>query len=63
MGLLCDLREEGKAIFMSTHDIFRASEFADRVAIMKTGRLLATMSREELKARDLHKIYLDFMSN
>lgn len=63
MALLSDLREEGKAIFMSTHDIFRASEFADRVAIMKTGRLLATLSRDELKAFDLHKIYLDYMSN
>ena len=30
MGLLRELRAEGRAIFMSTHDIFRAKEEADR---------------------------------
>ena len=35
-----ELKREGKAILMSTHDIFRAKEIADRVGIMKEGRLV-----------------------
>ncbi len=35
------LREQGKASLMITHDIFRAKIIADRVGIMKHGRLVA----------------------
>jgi ABC-2 type transport system ATP-binding protein len=59
--LLKELRDEGKAIFLSTHDIFRAREFADRVGIMKEGRLVLVRKREELEEEDLEKIYLDYM--
>ena len=38
--LLEVLRDEGKAILMSTHDIFRAKEIADTVAIMNHGKIL-----------------------
>ena len=38
--LLYKLRDEGKTIFMSTHDIFRAKEMADVVGIMKGGQLV-----------------------
>jgi ABC-2 type transport system ATP-binding protein len=58
---LKELRDEGKAIFMSTHDIFRAKEFADRVGIMKEGRLVMVRTREELEHEDLEEIYLDYM--
>lgn len=61
MALLLDMRGEGKAIFMSTHDIFRAREYADRVGIMKQGRLLLTLGKDELEKEDLQKMYLDFM--
>lgn len=61
MALLHALRAEGRAIFMSTHDIFRARESADRVGIMKEGRLLAVRTREELGREDLHRLYLEAM--
>jgi ABC-2 type transport system ATP-binding protein len=61
MALLHALRGEGRAIFMSTHDIFRARESADRVGIMKEGRLLAVRTREELGREDLHRLYLQTM--
>ena len=38
--LLSELRDEGKAILMSTHDIFRAKEIADTVGIMNNGNLV-----------------------
>ncbi len=60
MQLLEGLRDEGKAIFMATHDIFRARTLADRVGIMKSGRLIMERTREELE-EDLEKLYLDYM--
>jgi ABC-2 type transport system ATP-binding protein len=61
MALLAELRNEGKAILMSTHDIFRAKEHADRVGIMKEGRLVAVLTRQELAVRDLEELYLEYM--
>ena len=61
MDLLEELRGEGKAVFMSTHDIFRARTLADRVGIMKAGRLIMERTRRELEAEDLEKLYLDYM--
>ena len=46
---------------MSTHDIFRARSLADRVAIMKSGRLIMERTREELAEEDLEQLYLDYM--
>ena len=61
LKILKGLKEEGKAIFMSTHDIFRAKMVADRVGIMKEGRLVMLRTREEFMEEDLEKIYLDYM--
>jgi ABC-2 type transport system ATP-binding protein len=61
LEILQELRGEGKAILMSTHDIFRAKEIGDRVGIMKEGRLVLERSREELRSEDLVKIYIDYM--
>jgi len=55
---LCD---DGKSILMCTHDIFRAKTVADRVGIMKEGRLVMVRTREEFLEEDLEKIYLDYM--
>lgn len=61
LEILNELKDEGKAILMSTHDIFRAKEIADRVGIMKEGRLVMERTREELQYEDLVKIYIDYM--
>jgi len=61
MELLRELRGEQKAILMCTHDIFRAKAHADRVGIMKEGRLVMVRTREELQGEDLEKLYLEYM--
>ena len=61
LEILSELKGEGKAILMSTHDIFRAKEIGDRVGIMKEGRLVMERTREELQYEDLVKIYIDYM--
>ena len=61
LGILGELRDEGKAIFMSTHDIFRAKDIADRVGIMKEGHLAMVRTREDFQHEDLETIYLDYM--
>ncbi len=58
---LVELRSRGKAILMSTHDIFRAKQLADRVGIMKEGRKVMERTREELAFEDLERMYLDYM--
>ena len=59
--ILKGLRDNGKSILMCTHDIFRTKDIADRVGIMKEGRLVMLRTREEFLEEDLEKIYLDYM--
>ena len=63
LEILTELKSEGKAILMSTHDIFRAKEIGDRVGIMKEGRLVMERTREDLQFEDLVKIYIDYMKS
>ena len=60
--LLESLRSEGKAILMSTHDIFRAKEIADIVGIMNLGKLVMQRTREDLAGEDLEKLYVEYMA-
>lgn len=62
MDLLFELKTEGKAILMSTHDIFRSKDIADKVGIMNSGKLVLTMERDEFINQDLEKIYVEYMS-
>jgi ABC-2 type transport system ATP-binding protein len=59
--LLETLRNEGRAILMSTHDIFRAKELADTVGIMNQGRLVMQRTRAELAGEDLEKLYMHYI--
>jgi ABC-2 type transport system ATP-binding protein len=62
IGLLKSLRAEGKAILMSTHDIFRAKEVADVVGIMNRGKLVMQRPAAELEREDLEQLYLRYMA-
>jgi ABC-2 type transport system ATP-binding protein len=59
--LLSELRDLGKSIFMSTHDIFRAKFVADRVGFMQKGKLIMLKTKEELAGEDLNQLYIEYM--
>jgi ABC-2 type transport system ATP-binding protein len=61
--LLADLSARGVAILMATHDLFRAKESGTSVGIMKHGRLVETLSTDQLGHRDLEQIYLAHMKD
>ena len=62
LNLLRELRCEGKAIFMSTHDIFRAKEIADRIGILVGGNLVRELPRQEIESEDLEALYLRYVA-
>jgi ABC-2 type transport system ATP-binding protein len=62
IGLLKSLRDEGKAILMSKHDIFRAKEVADIVGIMNRGRLVMQRPSRELAGQDLEQVYMQHIA-
>ena len=59
--ILKGLRDEGKSILMSTHDIFRARDIANTVGIMRNGKLVMVKSSGEFQGADLEKLYLEYM--
>ncbi|HUP21490.1 MAG TPA: ABC transporter ATP-binding protein [Thermoanaerobaculia bacterium] len=61
VGALGRLRDRGTSILMSTHDVFRAKELADRVAILLDGRKILEKTREELRDADLERLYLEYI--
>jgi ABC-2 type transport system ATP-binding protein len=60
-SLLEQVKADGVAVLMATHDIFRSKEVGDRVGIMKHGELVATFSTAELSHADLERVYLEHM--
>ncbi|NCC49789.1 MAG: ABC transporter ATP-binding protein [Spartobacteria bacterium] len=61
MNLLQELRREGRAVFMTTHDIFRAREIADRIGIMVRGKLVRVLETDEIEHADLAAIYTHYI--
>lgn len=59
--LLRKLADEGTAVLMATHDLFRAKEIADRIGIMKSGNLVEELSPDTLDQAALEEIHLRHM--
>jgi ABC-2 type transport system ATP-binding protein len=60
-ALLSRLNQDGVAVLMATHDLFRAKESGTRVGIMRQGRLVRTLETTEVGHADLERIYLEHM--
>lgn len=58
---LTQLRDVGAAILMVTHDIFRARAIADRIGIMKQGRLVETIDARTTAPAALDALYANHM--
>ena len=61
LGILSELREAGKAILMSSHDIFRAKVIADRIGIMRKGLIRRIIERDEMETVNLEELYLHYV--
>ncbi|MBI4177844.1 ABC transporter ATP-binding protein [bacterium] len=61
--LLRKLGDQGIAVLMATHDLFRAKESGHRVGIMREGKMNTVLDTEKLGHSELEKIYLDHMAN
>lgn len=61
--LLTQLSGQGTAVFMATHDIFRAREVSSRIGIMKNGKLIDMLDGARLNAGEIEQLYLDYMKN
>jgi ABC-2 type transport system ATP-binding protein len=60
-SLIGQLRDEGSAVLMATHDIFRAKEIGDRIGIMMRGRLVNLLEADSLDAKEIESIYLEHL--
>jgi len=56
--ILISMRDEGVAILMATHDLFRAKEIGDRIGIMRSGQLVETLQAQKTELAELEAIYL-----
>ena len=61
--LVRKVADEGAAVLMATHDLFRAKESCDRVVILQDGKLVQELDPRSLTANDLEKIYLKQMES
>ena len=62
MELLTKMKNDGVAILMATHDLFRAKEVSSHIGIMRSGVLENYSATEELSLKELETIYLDIMN-
>ncbi|NIF05091.1 ABC transporter ATP-binding protein [Chryseobacterium sp. Tr-659] len=62
-ALLKKLADEGAAILMASHDIFRVRETCSRIGILKNGILVKEMETAGITASELEKMYLDYMQS
>jgi len=56
--LVQGLRATGKTVLLATHDVFRIQRIADRVGILRKGRLVLELKRPDLASTDLERLYL-----
>ncbi len=59
--LLKSLSEDGMAVLMATHDLFRAQDTGTHIGIMKGGSLLANYQADKITLQALEKQYLELM--
>ena len=57
-AILKTLKDQGVAILMVTHDLFRAKETADIIGIMKQGELVKEVSANTVSSLQLEELYV-----
>jgi len=59
-GMLQELAAEGKTVFLSSHTLSEVQLVADRVGIIRQGRLVALESLADLRSKAMRKIEIHF---
>ncbi len=59
-AMLREVREEGRTVFLSSHTLSEVERVADRVGIIRRGRLVVVEAVEALKAKAVRRLTLDF---
>ena len=57
------MRDEGVAVLMATHDLFRSREVGTRIGIMKRGVLVTQLVTSDVSHNELEEIYLAQMND
>ena len=58
--LLAEIREQGRSVLLSSHTLSEVDRVADRVAILRAGRLVVVDALEHLKGVAVRRLELDF---
>jgi ABC-2 type transport system ATP-binding protein len=58
--LLHEVRAEGRSVFLSSHTLSEVDRVADRVAIIRRGRLVVVDRIESLRARAVRRLDIEF---
>jgi ABC-type uncharacterized transport system ATPase subunit len=53
------MKEQDKTVIVSTHKLKEVMQSADRISVMRKGRMISTMNREETDIRSLSRLMLD----
>jgi ABC-2 type transport system ATP-binding protein len=61
-NLLRELQAEGRTVFLSSHTLTEVERVADRVAIIREGRLVVTESVQALKQKAVRRLEFEFAS-
>lgn len=61
--LIRTLANDGAAVLMATHDLFRAQELAQRCGMLVGGHLISEWNLGELNAGELERNYLDTLAS
>lgn len=62
-GLIGEMKTNGAAILMTTHDLFRAKETGTRIGIMSKGRLVEELKASDVSHSDLERVYLNHLKD
>ncbi|MEM6397888.1 MAG: ATP-binding cassette domain-containing protein [Bacteroidota bacterium] len=62
-AILKRLADEGAAVLMASHDIFRVREVCDRIGILKRGEMVKELDSKTVSANELEILYLNFMKD
>ncbi len=58
--MLREIAAEGRSVFLSSHTLSEVQRVADRVAIIRHGRLVAVEGLADLRAKAMRRIEMDF---